>query len=266
MQQFRENGRVRITMEQNGVAQVRLIRDEKLNALDAQMFDTLVLAGKALFEKQGLRAVVLAGEGRGFCAGIDISSLGALSDVPLTERTYGNANIFQQVAMLWRKLPVPVIAAIHGVCFGGGLQIASGADIRVVAPDARLAIMEMKWGIIPDMGGYALWRGMVRDDVLRELTFTNREFKGEEAHALGFATCLDADPLSRATRIAHDIATRHPHAIRSAKALFNRAHDLSIDEILMAESLEQQRLIGTRNQMEAVHAQLQGRQADFTDP
>ena len=114
----------------------------------------------------------------------------AASEVPLTERTHGNANAPQQAAVVWRKLPIPVIAAIHGVCFGGGLQIASGADIKIVAPDARLAVMEVKWGLIPDMGGYWLWRGNVRDDVLRELTYTHREFTGEEAVAFGFATHL----------------------------------------------------------------------------
>ena len=154
----------------------------------------------------------------------------------LTDRTHGNANMFQQVAMLWRKLPMPVIAAVHGVCFGGGLQIASGADIRVIAPDARLAVMEMKWGLIPDMGGYALWRGLVRDDVLRELTYTNREFSGAEALGLGFATYVDENPHARAMAIAHEIANRNPEAMREAKALFNEYADMDEDAILMAES------------------------------
>ena len=167
--------------------------------------------------------------------------------------------------MQWRKLPVPVIAAIHGVCFGGGLQIASGADVRVVAPDARMAIMEMRWGLVPDMGGYALWRGLIRDDVLRELTYTNREFSGEEAHALGLATYVDADPLVKATAIAATIADRNPHAIRGAKRLANAMHDKSTADLLMDESLEQHKLIRSKNQMEAVMAGMEKRKARYDD-
>jgi enoyl-CoA hydratase/carnithine racemase len=183
----------------------------------------------------------------------------------LTARTHGNANDFQHVAMLWRKLAVPVIAAVHGVCFGGGLQIASGADIRVVAPDARLSVMEMKWGLIPDMGGYALWRGLVRDDILRELTYTNREFSGAEALALGFATYVDDNPHARAMAIAAEIASRNPDAMREAKALFNEFADMDEGAILMAESERQARVIRTPNQIEAVMSQMQKRAANFSD-
>jgi enoyl-CoA hydratase/carnithine racemase len=261
--------RVAVTVDPQGIAHVRLSRADKLNALDAAMFSALIEAGQSLFDLRGLRVVVLSGEGKAFCAGLDLGAMASLLDEdasPLTERTYGNANLYQQVAMQWRKLPVPVIAAIHGPCFGGGLQIAGGADIRIAAPDARLAMMEMKWGIVPDMGGFALWRGIVREDVLRELTYTNREFTGVEALALGFATMVDADPVGRAMALAAEIATRSPHAVRSAKSLFNRAADMQIDEILQAESHEQHRLIGSRNQQEAMRSQQEGRAGDFVDP
>ncbi|MFM5955353.1 MAG: crotonase/enoyl-CoA hydratase family protein, partial [Novosphingobium sp.] len=232
-------------------------------------FAALLDAGHLLHDLKGLRAVVLAGEGRSFCAGLDLTSM-ANTDrherVPLTERTHGNANHAQQVAMVWRKLPVPVVAAVHGVCFGGGLQIASGADIRVVDPAARMAVMEMKWGLVPDMAGYALWKGLVRDDVLRELTYTNREFSGAEARELGFATHVDPNPVARATAIAADIANRNPHAQRAAKRLFNRYLEVGTDEILMAESVEQQALIGSKNQIEAVMSQMEKRKGDFVDP
>lgn len=267
--EFPANDRVSLIVQDDGVAQVRLTRAEKLNALDDETFDRLIEAGRALVDLPGLRCVVLAGEGRGFCAGIDLAML---EDVvrgkgePLTVRTHGNANRFQQATMQWRKLPVPVVAAVHGVCFGGGLQLAGGADIRVVAPDARLAVMEMKWGLIPDMGGFALWRGVVRDDLLRELTFTNREFSGEEAVAFGFASFADADPLARAIALAREIAGRSPTAVREAKRLFNRYIDLPVDEILQEESLAQQRLLGTRNQVEAVQSQLERRPPRFTAP
>lgn len=264
---MRENDRVRIELGDDGVAQVRLVRADKMNALDGEMFARMIEAGQSLHDMKGLRAVVLSGEGRAFCAGLDLSNFGRDrgNEPPLTERTYGNANLAQQVAMQWRKLPVPVIAAIHGVCFGGGLQIASGADIRVVAPDARMAIMEMRWGLVPDMGGYALWRGLIRDDFLRELTYTNREFSGEEAHAFGLATHVDADPLARATAIAATIADRNPHAIRGAKRLANSMPDKSTNDLLMEESLEQHKLMRTRNQMEAVMAGMEKRKARYED-
>ncbi|MBN8484124.1 MAG: crotonase/enoyl-CoA hydratase family protein [Sphingomonadales bacterium] len=261
--------RVSISLGDDGVAQVRLIRSDKMNALDPDMFAALIDAGRVLHDLKGLRAVVLSGEGRSFCAGLDMGSMAntARHDrVPLTERTHGNANHAQQVALQWRKLPVPVIAAVHGVCFGGGLQIASGADIRVVDPAARMAVMELKWGLVPDMAGYALWKGVVRDDVLRELTYTNREFSGAEAKELGFATYVDANPVTRATAIAADIANRNPHAQRAAKRLFNRYLEVDADEILMAESVEQQALIGSKNQVEAVMSQLEKRPATFVDP
>ena len=237
--------RVDVALGDDGIAHVRLLRADKLNALDQAMFAALIDAGKTLKAMPGLRCVVLSGEGRAFCSGLDLSMLGTLSSAlpPLTTRTHGNANDFQQVAMQWRALPVPVIAAVHGVCFGGGLQIGSGADIRVVAPVARLSVMELKWGIIPDMGGYALWRGNVRDDVLRELTWSAREFSGEEALQLGFATSTHADPLARALEIARDIAAKSPAAIRAAKSLFNRTPDLTCDEILLAESAAQDLLL-----------------------
>ena len=264
------NDRISISVN-NHIADVRLNRADKMNALDPAMFQGIIAAGAQLAEMKGVRAVVLSGEGRSFCAGLDMASMasgGASANSgmgSLTERTHGNANTFQQVAMLWRKLPMPVIAAVHGVCFGGGLQIASGADIRVIAPDARLAVMEMKWGLIPDMGGYALWRGMVREDMLRELTYTNREFSGNEALILGFATFVDENPHARAMAIASEIANRNPDAMREAKALFNEYADLDEDAILLAESVRQARVIRTPNQIEAVRAGMEKRVGVFKD-
>ena len=266
---FRPNDRVAIALGEDGVAQVRLTRPDKMNALDPEMFARIIEAGHYLHDLKGLRAVVLSGEGRAFCAGLDLSNFArppAPDEPGITERTYGNANKFQQVAMQWRKLPVPVVAAVHGVCFGGGLQIASGADIRVVAPDTRLAIMEMKWGLIPDMGGYALWRGLVRDDVLRELVYTNREFSGDEAREYGLATYVDSDPLARATAIAATIADRNPHAIRAAKRLHAGMLERGTDAILMDESIEQHAVMRTPNQIEAVMAGMEKRAARYQDP
>ena len=262
------NDRVAIDLGEDGVAQVRLMRADKMNALDPEMFAKIIEAGSILQRAKGLRAVVLSGEGRAFCAGLDTSSFArqpSPDEPELTERTYGNSNKFQQVAMQWRKLQVPVIAAVHGVCFGGGLQIASGADIRVVHPDTRMAIMELKWGLVPDMGGYALWRGLVRDDVLRELIYTNREFSGEEAQALGLATHVDENPLERATEIATEIANRNPHAIRAAKRLQANMLERGTDAILLEESIEQHGIMRSRNQVEAVMAGMEKRRPTFED-
>ena len=260
--------RVILTLGDNGVAQVRLNRPDKLNALDPAMFDAIVAVGEELQTLKRLRAVVLAGEGRAFCAGLDLTSFAAGGSDPtrsLTERTHGNTNRPQEVAMTWRKCPVPVIAAVHGVCFGGGLQIASGADIRVVHPDTRMAIMEMRWGLVPDMGGYALWRGLVRGDALRELVYSNREFSGAEALDLGLATFVEGDPLARAQAIAAEIANRNPESVRAAKRLFDVMADEGTDAILLAESRAQDGVIRRPNQVEAVTAGMQKRAPSFTD-
>jgi enoyl-CoA hydratase/carnithine racemase len=175
-------GRVKIEIAE-GVAEVTLNRPDKLNALDPAMFEAIIAAGESLSRTTGLRAVVLAGAGKGFCAGLDKETFAAMSagGAPklgdLAKRTHGLANAFQQAAYVWRTLPVPVIAAIHGVALGGGFQIALGADIRCVAPDARLAILEIKWGLVPDMGGIALMRELAPADVIRELAMTGRIFQ-----------------------------------------------------------------------------------------
>jgi len=260
--------RVELTIE-NGVAHVLFDRPDKMNALDPDMFAGILEAGMHLFEEPAARCVVLSGAGRAFCAGLDMASMaqtGRRRETPLSERTHGNANAAQQAAVVWRKLPMPVIAAVHGVCFGGGLQIAGGADVKIVAPEARLAVMEVKWGLVPDMGGYWLWRGTVREDVLRELTYTHREFTGEQAVAYGFATHADANPLARAMALAQEIAGKSPHAVRGAKALLGRWWEETNDQLLMAESREQMKLMGTANQREAVMAGLEKRKAAFADP
>lgn len=262
------NDRIAIELGEDGVADVRFVRADKMNALDPEMFKRIIEAGSALQRMKGLRAVVLSGEGRAFCAGLDLSNFTRPrgEDEPsITERTYGNANLMQQVAMQWRKLPMPVIAAVHGVCFGGGLQIASGADIRIVHPATRMAIMEMKWGLVPDMGGYVLWRGLVRDDVLRELIYTNREFSGAEAQALGLATHVDDNPHERAMALARQIALKNPHAIRAAKRLQAGMGEHDANAILMEESIEQHGIMRSRNQVEAVMAEMERRKPNFED-
>lgn len=165
----------------------------------------------------------------------------------------------------WREIPVPVITAVHGVTFGGGFQIMSGADIRYIHPETRCAIMEMKWGLVPDMAGYPLWRGNVREDVLRELTYTNRQFSGADAVELGFATHVSEAPLDEALALARVIANKNPDAARAAKRLFGRLQDATDAELLQAESDEQLKVIHHPNQKETVLAELQKRKPVFPD-
>ena len=254
-----------------GVAEVTLNRPDKLNALDPAMFEAIIAAGEGLSRAPGLRAVVLSGAGRGFCAGLDKETFAATAAgrapgrAELMARTHGLANAWQQAAHVWRMLPVPVIAAIHGVALGGGFQIALGADIRYVAPDARLSILEIKWGLVPDMAGIALMRELARSDVIRELAMTGRVFSGAEALAYGFATSLHADPLAAARATAKEIAARSPDAVRAVKRLLNMASDADAAAILLAESKEQAALIGSPNQIEAVRAGVEGRAGRFAD-
>ena len=184
----------------------------------------------------------------------------------LAARTHGAANAFQEAALVWRDLPVPVIAAVHGVAFGGGFQIALGADIRYVASDAKLSILEIKWGLVPDMGGVALMRDLARGDVIRELAFTGRQFSGDEAVAYGFATAVHADPLAAARAAAHEIASKSPDAVRALKRLLKAATDADTAAILNAEPKEQAALIGSPNQIEAVRAGIDKREPRFADP
>jgi enoyl-CoA hydratase/carnithine racemase len=234
-----EDGAVTIGME-GGIAHVRLDRPAKLNALSPTMFAALAQAIDHLATLPDLRCVVLAGEGRSFCAGIDLGALGSGGLAPLGPRSHGAANALQHCAVGLRALCVPVVAALQGHVFGAGLQIALGADLRLAAPDARLCVMEMKHGLVPDLGGFVLARGLVRDDVWRELVYTAREVSGEEALGLGLVTRLAADPLAEAVALAQTIASRSPEAIRAAKRLANAMPDAVAAALLQAESDEQQ--------------------------
>jgi len=256
-----------------GVADVRLVRTDKMNALDDAMFSALVETGERLKTQKGVRAVVISGEGRAFCAGLDMGNFGQMASGSRrggsgnleTPRTPGGANRAQQAVMAWREIPVPVIAAVHGVAFGGGFQLALGADLRFVAPDTRMSVMEIKWGLVPDMAGLVLMRGLLRDDVARELTFSGRIFSGQEALGLGLATRVCADPRAEALAFAAEVASKNPDAIRAGKRLLDLAIEADQPTILKAETDEQVKLIGSPNQVEAVKANLEKRAPVFTD-
>jgi enoyl-CoA hydratase/carnithine racemase len=261
---------------QGGVADVKLNRAEKLNALDQAMFEALADTGRELARDRSLRSVVLSGEGRAFCAGLDFtgfmamagegSAPGAVRRNPLEREAGSPANFAQSAAYVWIELPVPVIAAIHGVAYGGGLQLALGADIRLVASDARLSIREIQWGLIPDMCGTQTLRHLVRQDVARELTYTGRIVSGTEAVELGLATRVSDTPYQAALELAGEIAGQSPDAVRAAKQLLTAAPLVGVDEGLLLEEKLQRTLIGRPNQVEAVQANLEKRDPKFDDP
>ncbi len=256
----------------NGIADVRLNRPEKRNALDLAMFAAIDEAGEQLKATPGLRAVVVSGEGKSFCAGLDVSMFTQLGS-PERPEDAGNpglvkaeriTHVGQQVAWTWQEIPVPVIAAIHGHAIGGGLQIALGADIRIVHPDTKLSVREVHYGLIPDMTGTLFLSRLTRPDVVKELVFTARIFDAREAHTLGIVTTLSDDPRADALALAEEIAGRSPDAVRAAKRLINRLADAGAAEQFAAEREEIVALIGAPNQIEAVMASVEQRPPTFT--
>jgi enoyl-CoA hydratase/carnithine racemase len=258
-----------VTIEiKNHVAELTLNRPEKHNAVDLAMFEALIEAGDSLAGNKDVRAVVMHGAGDNFCAGIDLSvfqgaGLGGLDQNAFKPRDGSPANFFQSAAYVWRELPMPVIAAINGVAFGAGLQIALGADIRYAAPNARLSIMEIKWGIIPDMAITATLRDIMPADRAKELAFTGRIVAGSEAESIGLITSVHEKPLDAARNLAAEIAGKSPDAIRAIKTLVNESWQGPVESALRSEARLQLGLLGKPNQAEAVAANLQKRAPNF---
>ena len=260
--------RVRIEIAEH-VAVVTLTRAEKHNALDIPMFEAILAAAGRLREEPGVRAVVLHGDGPSFCSGLDVMSIMASGNGTdaLHEPLRGPVpNRFQRAAYDWLLVPVPVIAAVHGNCLGGGLQIALAADFRIAHPESRLSVMEIKWGLVPDMAITRTLPRLVRLDVAKELTFTGRVFSGTEAAQLGVVTRVSDDPLTAARALAAEIAARSPDAIRSAKRLFDTAWNGTAEQTLALEAELQLELIGSPNQLAAVTAGFTKEPAEFQDP
>ncbi len=261
--------RVRVTVADH-VATATLIRSDKHNALDQAMFDGLAAAAAEIAATPGVRCVVLHGDGPSFCSGLDVMSFAEAGGLdkdhalfqPRADGSRGNAA--QRAALDWADLPMPVIAAIHGNCLGGGLQIALGADIRISHPDAKLSIREMHWGLIPDMGITVTLPPLVSVDVAKELTYTGRIVCAEEAKAMGLVTRLADDPLAAAQELAAEIAGRSPDATRAAKQLFDSVYASGPD--LDLEAQLQMTIIGTPNQFAAAVAGMTKQPAEFTDP
>ena len=257
----------------DGVADVRLIRTDKMNALDDKMFEALIGAIETLNADKSVRCVVLSGEGRAFCAGLDMSNFGKMADGTssgvtsgrLEQRTHGVTNRLQQVVWGWRQLRAPVISAVHGVAVGGGLQIMLGCDIRFTHPETKLSILEVKWGLVPDMGSTPIMCQLASEDIIRELTYTGRIFSGVEAKAYGFTTHVSETPHDDAMALAREIASKSPDSVQSSKRLYNDLRDLDDAQALLAESKAQDRLIGSKNQIEAVMAGMEKRAGAFKD-
>jgi enoyl-CoA hydratase/carnithine racemase len=260
--------RVRVEVSAH-VAEIALARPAKHNALDRAMFDALSAAIDDIAADTAIRAVVLHGEGPSFCSGLDFPSFiaaGTSTEVLFARREGEPANLAQRITYGWRALPVPVLAAIHGACFGGGLQIALAADLRIGAPDARMSVMEIDYGLIPDMGISQSLPALVRDDVARELVYTGRIVAAEEAAVIGLLTRLDDDPVAAARALAGEIAARSPDATRAAKRLIDEGFGTSPETSLGLEEELQRSLIGSPNQIAAATAKLSGEPASFENP
>ncbi|WP_375572057.1 crotonase/enoyl-CoA hydratase family protein [Seohaeicola saemankumensis] len=258
----------RVSIEiKDHIAHVTLTRADKMNAVDPAMAEAVVAAGTSLIDNADIRAVVLSGEGRAFCAGLDVASFAAFAaqdpEARIMPRSHGDANLMQQVALVWRAVPVPVIAALHGVAFGAGFQLALGADVRIAAPDTKLAIMEMKWGLVPDMGGMVLLPQLTRSDVIRRMTYTAEPIDAKQGLDWGLVTELADDPLAAARAMAATIAGKSPSAMRAAKRLIGLSEQQDAKTVLWYESREQVDLIGKPHQMEVIAANLQGRAPKF---
>ncbi len=257
----------------NHIAHITMVRGDKMNALDPAMFKALVEAGEEL-KASDARVAILSGEGRGFCAGLDMSnfsqmskggsaSIEADSRKPLSVRTHGVANQAQKSAWTWREAPVPVICAVQGVALGGGFQLMMGADIRYAAPKTRFSIMEIRWGLVPDVGTTHVINRVAREDIVKELTYTGRMFESDEALEYGFITSIHADPLAKARETAEYIASRNPDAIRGIKKLYNQPADRFATDTIQLESAIQDGVISQPNQVEAVRAELEQRPASY---
>ena len=269
----------------DGIADVKMNRADKRNALDNAMFTSLSAAGEYLKKLDGLRVVVLSGDGASFCAGLDFSSFAQMAeagakanatdnnaDKKTGEKSDMNAgtmvdgritHMAQQVCWVWQEVPVPVIAAVHGHALGGGIQIALGADIRIVHPETQLSVREVHWGLIPDMTGTLMLSRLVRPDIVKNLVFTARVFSGHEAHEMGIATQLSQNVHADAMTMAREIAGRSPEAVRGAKKLINLLANSGAAEQFAAERETIGKLIGSANQAEAVMSHFEKRPPNF---
>lgn len=260
----------RVTLSlRDGIADVRLNRPDKRNALDSHMFSSLAAVGEFIKTLPGARVVVLSGEGASFCAGLDFASFHAMAagdQFNAGELTSsGLTHLAQQICWVWQEMTIPVIAALHGHALGGGIQLALATDIRIAHPDTQLSVREIHWGIVPDMTGTLTLSRLVRPDIAKELVFTGRIINGQEAHGAGLVTHLAENPLDHAMELASVIAGHNPDAVRGAKQLLNRQANADAPGQFAAEREMIFSLMGSANQKEAVAAHFEKRAPVFAD-
>ena len=240
-----------ITEVKDKIAWVYLNRPEKLNGLDMRMFKEMVAAAKKIRKDKTIRAVILSGKGPSFCAGLDFSAVSknpSMVAKVFLKWPWTRMNLAQKIAHCWRDVPVPVISVIHGNCFGGGMQIVLATDYRIAKPDANLSIMEMKWGLIPDISGMVTLSRLTRVDIVQELTMTNRQFSAVEGHSFGLISRLSDDPMKEAEALARTVAERSPDAVAASKYLLKKTWKADTRKALLWERWVQARLLGRKNQ------------------
>lgn len=241
--------RVELTVEDQ-IAYVSLARPDKRNALDMAMFQAIVDTIKSLRKDRTLRAVIVSGLGEDFCSGLDVKSMMKTATGPLKllkKFLPWRANMAQRVSTDWQKVGAPVIVAIHGRCWGGGMHIALGGDIRIATPDASLSIMEARWGLIPDMGGLLALRSHCRIDVAKQLTWSAELLDGKAAKQAGLVTYVNEDPMALAKALAESYKTQSPDAIAAVKRLYNKSWIGSKGMALLRETFYQIRVILGKN-------------------
>ncbi len=241
---------VTCTVDEEGLARVWLDRPDKLNGLTLPMLRELAATAHRLSADRNLRAVILSGAGDSFSAGLDFAEVMrdprqiALSFIPHLVR---GTNTFQEAAWAWRRVPVPVIAAVRGHCYGGGVQVALGADFRISSAEAQWSVMESKWGLIPDMSGVRSLAEVVGMDTAKLLTMTGDTLTGEQAQRIGLVTEVADDPMSAAEALAERLMTRSPDSLAAAKRLFNGTWHRSPRRTFARERIEQIGLLMSHN-------------------
>jgi enoyl-CoA hydratase/carnithine racemase len=261
---------------QNHIAHVQLNRPEAHNAIDGPIMNGLREFAREMKSPGEVRVIVLSGNGKSFCAGLDMSNFAQMSSGELSgesdsvvqamqDLSPAGANQAQQVGWLWQEVPIPVIAAVQGAALGGGLNLALGADIRIVHPAAKLGFVEITWGLLPDMSASQSLRRLVPLDRMKELVLTGRRFSGEDALRYGLATEVSETPRDDALALAATIAGRNPDAVRAGKEILNNSALVDVATGLAQEARATRTLLGSENQLEAISAYFERREPVFRD-
>ena len=232
----------------NGIATVTLNRPDKRNAMSFALLKELVRIANLIKKDRSIRCVILTGEAQVFSAGIDLTDLNNPKNTAYAawELIKPGQSLFQKAFLVWQELPVPVIAAIEGFCFGAGMQLALAADIRIAHPSTQMSIMESRWGLVPDMGLTRSIKGIIGLDLAKELTLTARIFDARYAKNIGLVTHLDESPLTQAQALAAEMLNRSPDALAAVKRVLD-AMEHSPNKSLRLEKIWQLKLLLGKN-------------------